>query len=376
MKKFKKKQISEKEARPILLTGGHAGSTALATIEELTVEGYKNIHWAGPKYSKEGSKAKTFEFIVFPQKGVICHPIRAGRFQRKLTRYSLVALLKIPLGFWDAIKIIHKYKPRLVVSFGGFAAFPLVFVSWLYKIPVIVHEQTIAAGLANRLSIPFAKKIAIARRESKAFFPDKKTVLTGNPLRRNIRDIPQKTKLSVRPCIFVTGGSRGSTWINNAVEPLIPELVKKMKIIHQCSDVDLDKFEKIKNSLGVYKKYYQVKTFYSEDEIKKVYSCADILVGRAGANTVSEIIYLCLPSILIPIPWAQQNEQEKNAKMAKSLGIAKIINQNELGPESLKNTINKVLGDWKKMVEVSKKFKNTDSMAHKNLVNLINDALR
>lgn len=368
--------MSEKENKPILLTGGHAGSTALATIEQLKKDGFMNIHWAGPEYSKEGSKAKTFEFQMFPQKGVVCHPIRAGRFQRKLTRYSLLTLLKIPFGFWDAIRIIYKNEPRILVSFGGFAAFPLVLISWLNKVPVIIHEQTIAAGLANRLSIPFAHKIAISRKESSAFFPSKKTVLTGNPIRQNIRAISKKNKLSLRPCIFVTGGSRGSIWINNALEPLIPDLVTKYFIIHQCSDVDLLKFEKIKNFLGNNKKYYQVKSFYSEDEIKKVFSEADVLIGRAGANTVSEIIYLHIPSILIPIPWVQQNEQYKNAKMAESLGIARIISQNDLNPKILDNTINDVLDNWKKMVEKSKTFNNIDKVAHKNFTRLICDTLR
>ncbi len=371
-----KTQKSEKESKLLLLTGGHAGSTALAIVEELVCQGFKNIHWAGPKYSKEGSKAQTFEFKVFPEKGVVCHPVRAGRWQRKLTRYSLWAILKVPLGFWDALGVINGLRPEIILSFGGFAAFPLVVFAWLKKIPVVIHEQTTAAGMANRLSAPFASKIAISREESCKFFPAKKIVLVGNPIRQSIRSVPIKSNLPARPTIFVTGGSRGSVWINNALKEIVSKLIQDFSIIHQCSDVDFREFKKIRTALGKNKNYYEVKPFYPEAEINGVFNRADILVGRAGANTVSEIIYLRLPSILIPIPWVQQNEQYKNAKMAEITGIARIISQDALNPEFLLKTLYEIKKNWYKMVHQARAFKNIDARAHKNLVKLLDDFLQ
>jgi len=367
--------MSEKKDKLILLTGGHAGSTALATIEELHARGFTNIHWAGPKYSKEGSTAQTFEFNVFPKKNVVCHPVRAGRLQRKLTRYFLLSLLKLPLGFWDAGRLVFKLKPHLILSYGGFAAFPLVLASYIKRVPIIIHEQTIAAGLANRLSAPFADKIAISRDESRQFFPEKKIVFTGNPIRKNIRQVLPKKKLSKRPTIYITGGSRGSTWINDAVKPIIPTLLVKYKLIHQCSDVDIKDFQKLKKSLGVNKNYYEVNTFYSENQIQDVYTRADMLIGRAGANTVSEVVYLNLPSILIPIPWVQQNEQYKNAKIANEIGICKIINQKDLSSDLLLSTIYQVEKEWQSMVKRAGQYKNLDANAHEKLVKLVMEVI-
>ena len=281
--------------------------------------------------------------------------------------------MRIPIGFVHAGILLIKIRPKVILSFGGYSAFPVAVVGWLMRIPVVLHEQTSAAGLANKLSSPFVKKIAISRKRSLEFFPKEKTVVIGNPLLASIARVSPKKKIGNPPTIFITGGSRGSSFINSLLQSILPTLLDRFLVIHHTGLVDFRKFKNLKkNFTGSRTKRYQVYSVIDPLKIEKIYKQADIIVARAGANTVSEIISTKRPAILIPIPWSYENEQVKNAQRAQRLGIAKLLNQGEATGKSLLSLIDQVFKDWSKMVK-SPSVKNLDNTASFRLVDILEE---
>ena len=357
----------------IVLTGGHAATTAISVVEEIGSRrlGWK-VYWIGAEAAVEGKSVSTLESEVFPSLGVSLHSIKAGRLQRKFSIWTIPSLLKIPLGFVQAFWLLIRIKPKLVLSFGAFTAFPVVVSAYILGIPVVVHEQTITAGRANRASGFFAKKIALARSESERFFPRKKCVVVGNPILTQIAKIEPKRAMGNPPTVFITCGSRGSQTINEAVDGILERALPSYYIIHQTGPLDYPKFLKRKKLLpGELPKNYRVESRIDPMMIATIYRQADIVIARAGANTVSEIIATRRPSILIPIPWSYLNEQTKNAQAAEKLGIARIIAQDTLTPESLYKTLESVRENRDKMVKSCLNKKSMDRLASKKLVELV-----
>lgn len=366
-------QKSKNECR-VLLTGGHAATTALATVEELLRRKDKNweIYWVGSKRAIEGGSVSTLESKYLPKAGVAFHPIVTGRLQRRFTIWTIPSLLKIPFGFFHALFIVLKIRPDIILSFGGFAAFPVVVVGWILGVPVILHEQTMAAGRANKLSSFFATKIALARKQSLKYFPDKKSVVVGNPIMTQILEVESKGKLGDPPVVFVMGGSRGSQIINRLIKSVLSELLEDCFVIHQVGDLDYKKFERIKRSLSEkLSKRYEIYTTIDPMQIDGVYKRADIVIARAGANTVSEIISVKRPAILIPIPWSYKNEQGKNAQFAKKFGLVEILDQERAKSIDLRDAVEKVFENWERMVKKASVKKSPDRKASRKLIDLV-----
>ena len=179
----------------LLLTGGHAGSTAYAFVRHLKMKHLRTkyqwpITFIGAESAVEGKTVATLESIVLPKLGVVYVPLRAGRLQMRLTYWGLVSLLKVPVGIFQAFFKVRKISPDVILSFGGFVGFPVVLAGYLLKIPVIAHEQTAVIGRANLWSLPFIKALAISRDSSRKYIPryfdKKKIIVTGNPINSNL----------------------------------------------------------------------------------------------------------------------------------------------------------------------------------------------
>jgi UDP-N-acetylglucosamine--N-acetylmuramyl-(pentapeptide) pyrophosphoryl-undecaprenol N-acetylglucosamine transferase len=244
----------------LVLTGGHAATTALSVIEEIIRRGSLNnweIYWIGAASAIEGKKIPTLESNIFPKIGVITYPIVAGKLQRKFTLWTIPTALKIPVGFFHALILLLRIKPDIILSFGGFAALPVVIVGSFLKIPVSIHEQTVGLGLANKLSSPFARKVLLARNGIQGGLSGKKTEVVGNPIMTQIAEIEPKDTLGDPPYIFITGGSRGSQTINRLVEKIIPKLILRFNLIHHTGYLDYEKFLKVRMRLpaGFRKRY-------------------------------------------------------------------------------------------------------------------------
>jgi len=327
----------------ILITGGHL-SPALSVIEKLKGE---DVLYVGRKHALEGDKAFSLEYQTIKSLGIPFFSITTGRLQRKFTRHTIPSILKFPLGFSQSFFILKRFKPDIVLGFGGYVSWPIIVMSSFLKIPVVIHEQTLEAGMTNKLAARFAAKICISFESSKRFFPIKRVVLTGNPLRKEIIEISKIQKQENQPTvIYITGGSLGSHFINNLVKGTIKKLVNDFQIIHQTGDSrkysDFDSLLKVKNELGENSKNYIVKKFLTPLESAESLQKADLVVARAGINTVVELLFLKKPALLIPLPFAQNNEQLKNARFFKAQGLGEILEQEKITDEVFLNTLEKM----------------------------------
>ncbi len=327
----------------VLITGGHI-TPALAVADELR---NCEVIFVGRKYALSSDKSESFEYKEIKKKGFEFINLSAGRLTRNLSLQTIMNILRTPPGFINAFAIIHKERPDVVLSFGGYIALPVAFAAVLKRIPVITHEQTIHPGSANRFIGKIAKKIFVSFPEAKRYFPAQKVALSGNPIRaevlKEIKKIPNFKK--EKPVLFVIGGSLGSHDINTMIFKILPELLKNFTVIHQTGSATEYGDDQEAKSL-------KDKNYFSFDHIESelmgfVYSQADLVIGRAGANTVFEILACKKPSLLIPLPWSAFGEQQKHADYLRVLGVAEVFDQTE-GSEKLLLYISEMYGALEK----------------------------
>lgn len=329
----------------ILISGAHF-TPAVAVIEELKkMEPGVKIVYVGRRTTQEGDKTQSVESKVLPNLGVKFIPIIAGRLQRSFSIYTILSLLKIPIGFIQAIYILLSEKPDVILSFGGYVALPLVIVGWLFSIPIIIHEQTLVSGLANKISALFADKIAVSFKES--LFKKEKVILTGNPIRSEIIQIPRGVKLKHPKGvqILIMGGNQGSHVINLAIEECLPKLLKIAQVYHQTGDSKYKDYERLSEKSG---EGYIVRKWFGQ-EYAQVLQKADLVISRAGINTLTEISFLRKPALVIPIPYLYNDEQNKNAKFFENLGLVRILPQSKLNGKNLLANIKSTLSDIKNL---------------------------
>ena len=201
------------------------------------------------------------------------------------------------------------------------------------------------------------------------FFPKEKCVVTGNPILEKFSKIAVKEKKGKTSVILVTGGSRGSQTVNELLQGILEKILSSCKVLHQSGQMDLGKFERIKESLTPeLGKNYKVFANIGPDKMTDYLISSDIVVARAGANTVSEIIAAKKLSILIPIPFSYEDEQTKNALYAEKLGLSKILSQSEATPQRLLSEIEYLLSNWEKLSESIKDVKSPDEGASGRVV--------
>lgn len=333
----------------ILVTGAHF-TPAVATIEKFKKIDGVQVVYVGRKTTLEGDNTPSVESELFPKLGVKFIPIITGRLQRNFTIYTIPSLLKIPFGLLQAVFILLSQKPDVILSFGGYVAVPLIIAGWFFSIPIIIHEQAIVAGLANKISSYFADKIAVSFENT---FKSNKVVLTGNPVRKEILEKFKEVKLTRQnnklPVILIMGGNQGSHTINLAVEKCLDKLLKTAYIYHQTGDSKYKDFERLKSleNLGDLGKRYKVMKWIGED-YPEILQRADLVVSRAGINTLTELALLGKPSLLIPIALTEQN---KNAGYFQDLGMAYVLEQSKLSGETLIKNIVKMLSQLKQIKE-------------------------
>ena len=329
----------------VMLIGGHL-TPALAVYEEMKARGYSDFIWVGRKYSQEGDKRKSSEFKQVRNLGIKFYNLNTGRLQRKWVPNTFLVglkqLIRLPFGFTQAFSIVSKEKPDIVISFGGYLAFPVVVAAKVLGKKTVTHEQTVVTGLSNEWISKFADKIFISWDISKKFFPEKKTVLTGNPIRKEVFDVGSNDFVFENdlPVVYVTGGAQGSNTINWRLLEILPRLLKYANVIHQTgsSTVTSDYEKALKARKRLHKKlqsHYIVREHIYGKEIGEVFSKSSLVVSRCGANTLTELLALGKPAVLVPIPWSSGDEQKKNAEMLEQLGLATIITQDEISPDLL-----------------------------------------
>ena len=330
----------------------------------------------------EGDKAISLEEKVITEKGIPFYPITTGRLQRRITRHTLFSLLKLPVGVQQALSLLKKTSPDIVLSFGSYVSLPVVFASFLRSIPIVIHEQTLEAGLANRIAARFATKICISWESSRRFFPAEKTVLTGNPIRKfQISNYKYPMSNGRKKLIYVTGGSLGSHAINLLIDGCIERLLDEHLIYHQTGDArefnDFERLENRKKQLSELKQSrYTLTKFVSADDIGVLLKQADLVVGRSGINTVSELLYFEKSAILIPLPFSQRKEQKKNALFLERIGLAKVVEQDGLTSEILYSKIEERLRHKLTPTKEVGVLSNLLQKAAENVVKVIGDVAK
>ncbi|EKE13656.1 MAG: hypothetical protein ACD_12C00873G0002 [uncultured bacterium] len=334
----------------LLITGGHL-APALALIDELE-KTKKNVDviFVGRKYPTDKERTLSLEYKEISKKNLDFVSLEAGRLTRAITVSSFISIFKIPIGFLQAFFIVNKYRPNYIMSFGGYLALPIVFWGYIFQIPIFTHEQTIRPGLANKLISFFSKKIFVSFDEVKNNFPAKKTYVSGNPVKPSIFKIGKKPFeiKKDRPVIYITGGSLGSHSINMHIKKIITSLLERYIIVHQVGDTkeyhDYEDLLIVKNQLPkeLQLRYFLVKHFF-DDQIGYIYNEADLVIGRAGANTFFELLALKKPALFIPLPWSSGREQQHHAEIFTKAGCGEFFHQ--ITPsEKLLRLINQMIG--------------------------------
>ncbi|MDQ3239656.1 MAG: UDP-N-acetylglucosamine--N-acetylmuramyl-(pentapeptide) pyrophosphoryl-undecaprenol N-acetylglucosamine transferase [bacterium] len=330
----------------VIIIGGHV-TPALATIDALKkVDSTTSFYFFGRKSTREGDNAISAEYELIKSLNIPFVSITTGRLQRVFTRYTILSLLKIPIGLFQSFNNLLKIKPDVIVSFGGYLAVPVVVAGWLLRIPVVVHEQTLIPGLANKISARFASIIALSFEETRKFYIRYNTVVLGNPIRKEIFQQNNIFKIvnKNRPVIFVTGGNQGAHGINMFVFENINNLLEHFIIIHQTGNSttinDYARSVEIAKSLKDGSSYY-VYPYIGPEEIGDVFASCDLVLGRSGVNTMCEIIALSKKAILVPVP--NHREQTYNAQYFSKLGFGSMIVQEELTPGLFISMANQLL---------------------------------
>lgn len=361
--------------KKIVITGGHL-TPAQAIISELLDIGGWEIYYFGRLHATEGDKTLSTESKVIPEMGVKFIPISTGRLQRQFSRYTIPSLFRVPLGVLQSFYWILKIRPNVICSFGGYVSVPAVISGWLLRIPILTHEQTITFGLSSKINSHFVDKIAVSFPDSVKYFSADKVVLTGNPIRKEIfKTKNEKLKMNnVKPIIYIMGGNQGSQLINNAVLEILEKLTKKYFVIFQCGKANYETVVSRINKLNIDPKNYLLFGYVESSDIGWIMNKADLLISRAGANTICEAAALGKPSLFVPIPWTYQNEQTKNAKMLCEIGIAEMLPQNELSPKTLETKIEQMFKNINEYKKNALKAKNIIKLdAAERIVKLINE---
>ncbi len=267
----------------ILTGGGTAGHVTpnLALVPSLKERNY-DIHYIG---SYQGIERKLIEGAGIPYDG-----ISSGKFRRYFDFKNFSDPFRVLKGYWEALKLIKNYKPDVVFSKGGFVAVPVVMAAKHCKVPVIIHESDMTPGLANKLCISSAAKICCNFPETLPYLPKDKAVLTGSPIRKELLKGDRLTGLNYarlsanRPVILIIGGSLGSVTVNTALRGILPKLLKNYQVIHICGKGNLDE------SLIGMEGYVQYE--YVDAPLKHLFAAADLMISRAGANSICEILAL------------------------------------------------------------------------------------
>jgi len=350
-----------KNSKKIILTGGGtAGHVApnLALIPSLKEAGF-DIYYIG---SHNGIERELVESAGIPYFG-----ISSGKLRRYRSIKNATDILRVGKGLLDAIRIMRKIKPDIVFSKGGFVVVPVIAAARLLRVTSIIHESDLTPGLANKLAMPFASKICVSFPETLAHVSKSKGVVTGTPLRPELFTGSKSegfkyTNLDTNglPVLLVTGGSQGANAINNCIREALPGILQNFQVVHLCGKGNLS---------GITKPGY-VEFEYIKNAMADVLAMADIVVSRAGANTLFELVALNKPNLLIPLPASQsRGDQLQNAASFQKQGLSAVLPEEEMSTDSLLRGIAELFENKERFIQNMRNQSAIDGV--KNIIEVI-----
>ena len=317
----------------VLTGGGTAGHVTpnIALLPKLRELGYE-IHYIG---SYDGIEKKLIADFDIPYYG-----ISTGKLRRYFDVKNFTDPFRVVKGFAEAKKILKQIKPDIVFSKGGFVSVPVVRAAASLKIPCIIHESDMTPGLANKLCIPVATKVCCNFPETLQNLPADKAVLTGSPIRGELTKGNKIAGLDLcgfsanQPVIMVIGGSLGAANVNKAVRDALPALLKDFQVVHLCGQGKVDNL--LLNTKG-YKQFEYVKA-----ELKDLFAMADVVISRAGANAICELLALKKPNLLIPLVSGSRGDQILNAKSFEAQGFSMVLSEDDITETALTDKVHEL----------------------------------
>lgn len=336
----------------VLVSGGGTGGhiyPALAVAAQLQKQYNAEILYLG---SDDGLETR-----LVPPTGLRFATIQAGKLHRYLSWRTVQGILRVPVGMAQAVSIVRQFKPDVAFSSGGYVAVPAGLAARLSGTPILMHQQDVAPNLSNRLLVPLATRISVAFADSIRYFPARKTLHLGNPVRQailDVRNVPiqeAREKLGLLadvPLLLVTGGSQGARHLNQVVCQTLSELLKQCQVLQISGDKLFDETqalaEQYLNGLDEATRQRYKLVAYMDEEMPFALQAAEIVLGRSGASMLSELAVLGKAAILVPLPPAiGSSPQERNAAMFEAHHAAEVIMDNSLKPELLIERVTYIL---------------------------------
>lgn len=351
---------SDKVKKIVLTGGGTAGHVFphIAILPELKEQGW-SVSYVG-SYGLEKD--------LIQATGIPYRAISSGKLRRYVSYENMLDFFKVIFGCIQAFLYLRQEKPELVYSKGGFVSVPVAVAAWALRIPVITHESDYSPGLANRIIAKVAKVILYSFPETKKFIHGTKSCLTGIPIRSELRNgdfeqglkLCKFDKLEKKPVVLVMGGSLGAEAINLSLKAALPELLIKFHVVHLCGRGKTIDFQR---------EGYASFEFLSK-ELGDVLALADVVVGRAGANSIFELMALNKPMLLIPLERGSRGDQVQNANYFAKKNWAHMIQEAQLNADSFIHAIEHLF-EAKEQVINSQKETNFDQ-AHLKVIEAIN----
>jgi len=350
----------------ILTGGGTAGHVTpnLALIPTLRAEGWE-IHYIG---TENGIERRLIESVD----GVTYHIVKSGKLRRYFDPKNFTDPFRVVQGAFQAAALVRQIKPDIVFSKGGFVSVPVVYGARLAGVPVLLHESDMSPGLANKITAPFAKALCCTFPEAAAA-AGKKGRVTGTPLRASLFDGSREAGVRLfgltdsRPVLMVIGGSSGAQAINKALRGALGPLTECFQVLHLCGKGNLDP------EMEGTRRYHQYE--YLDDELRHAYACADVLISRAGSNTLCEILALHKPALLIPYPReASRGDQILNARSFEQRGLARVLMQEDMTPDTLLDAVVATYRERGQLIDAMERERSADGVA--NVIHLIHQYAR
>lgn len=331
----------------IMTGGGTAGHVTpnIALFPALKEEGYE-ISYIG---SYNG-----IEKELIKKQGIEYYGISSGKLRRYFDIKNFTDPFRVMKGYSEAKKILKHTKPDVVFSKGGFVTVPVVYAAKKLHIPVIIHESDLTPGLANKLAIPNATYVCHNFPETANHLPEEKSRLTGCPIRKELFEGDRDKGLKFlgfsgnKSVLMIIGGSTGAKVINETVRESLDVLTQRFDIVHLCGK---DKLDTNYNDVEGYKQFE-----YISDELSDIFAASDVVISRAGANAICELLALSKPHLLIPLSAnASRGDQLLNAKSFKKQGFSEVLEEENMTRDTLCENINKVYDNRELYINKMKK---------------------
>lgn len=357
-----RREVEDRAVRVIVTGGGTGGHvyptlTTVRTLQEVLAErgdAAAEVLWIGA--------AGSLEERVAGEAGIAFRAVATGKLRRAsnplrmITWANVKDAVRVPLGAVQAVGIVRQVRPDVVVGFGGYVAVPVSVAARLSRRRLMVHEQTVRLGLANRMLVRLATRTALSSESSVPLLPARaggRAEVTGNPVRPELfQGEAGRARKALdlggfderKPTIYVTGGAQGAKQINSLVTQLLPWLLEHANVLHQCGAADLDRQRQAAQELPAELAPRYFVTPYVGAEMPDVYALADLVISRSGAGTIAEVTGLGKAAVLIPLASSAGGEQAHNAKFLEERGAARAL-VGSLTADDLRAALEPLLAD-------------------------------